>query len=209
MTKARKRLTVRNYGKQERSRETFNAVVEASIRIIKKDPDALTTNLVAEVAGISIGTLYQYFPNKQSILSEVLKRELANDLAVFREAFANKDAGSVRQAIKKVVDVAIEINKRDANLKRVLFTTLAVAQHLEHVRFIHLENVRLVSDYLRSAKDWDASVDPAFFSLMSLSIAASVFQLVTEYGGLGENEQRAHLLRLMTGYLAQPCSAGN
>jgi AcrR family transcriptional regulator len=61
--------------KQERSRATFEAIIEATTRIIESDGlGALSTNRVAEVAGVSIGSLYQYFPNKEALVEEVRTR---------------------------------------------------------------------------------------------------------------------------------------
>jgi AcrR family transcriptional regulator len=63
---------------QARSRAAWEAIVEAAAQIVERDgPAALTTNAVAERAGVSIGTLYQYFPDKQAILIAAARRELA------------------------------------------------------------------------------------------------------------------------------------
>jgi AcrR family transcriptional regulator len=63
--------------KQARSRAACEAIVEAAAQILERGgADALTTNAVAERAGVSIGTLYQYFPDKQAILIAAARREL-------------------------------------------------------------------------------------------------------------------------------------
>jgi AcrR family transcriptional regulator len=63
---------------QARSRAACEAIVEAAAQILEAGgPEALTTNAVAERAGVSIGTLYQYFPDKQAILLAATHRELA------------------------------------------------------------------------------------------------------------------------------------
>ncbi|HEX3917772.1 MAG TPA: helix-turn-helix domain-containing protein [Caulobacteraceae bacterium] len=62
--------------RQARSRATWEAIVEAAAQILERHgPEALTTNAVAERAGVSIGTLYQYFPDKQAILIAAARRE--------------------------------------------------------------------------------------------------------------------------------------
>jgi AcrR family transcriptional regulator len=61
--------------KQERSKETVEVMIEATIRIIESDGLAgVSTNRVAEVAGVSVGSLYQYFPNKEALVEEVRAR---------------------------------------------------------------------------------------------------------------------------------------
>lgn len=59
---------------QARARVLVDAIREACLRVLREEgPDALNTNRIAEVAGVSIGSLYQYFPNKEAILSEIFE----------------------------------------------------------------------------------------------------------------------------------------
>ena len=67
-----KTALLRKKPKQKRSKLMVDNILEASIRVLKQHPyQKFTTNRVAEAAGISIGSLYQYFPNKQTILLEL------------------------------------------------------------------------------------------------------------------------------------------
>ena len=62
--------------KQARGKATCAAIFEATARILETHGEArLNTNLIAETAGVSIGTLYQYFPNKQAILVAMARAE--------------------------------------------------------------------------------------------------------------------------------------
>jgi AcrR family transcriptional regulator len=62
---------------QARSGQTVEAILAAAARVLIRDgAPGFTTNKVAERAGVSIGSLYQYFPNKESILSELVRRHL-------------------------------------------------------------------------------------------------------------------------------------
>ena len=66
---------VRKKQKQDRSAVTVEALIQATARILERDGrEALTTNRIAQVAGVSVGSLYQYFPNKESLLAEVKRR---------------------------------------------------------------------------------------------------------------------------------------
>lgn len=63
--------------RQERARYKVELILEASIRLLEKHgPDGLTTNAIAAAAGVSIGTLYQYFANKEAILDALADREV-------------------------------------------------------------------------------------------------------------------------------------
>lgn len=68
-------LNPRKLPRQERSRALFEAILDAAARILaQQGRDALNTNLVAEKAGVSIGSLYQYFPNRDAIIAAVADR---------------------------------------------------------------------------------------------------------------------------------------
>lgn len=70
---------------QRRAVATCAAIVEAAARILEdRGAEAVNTNLVAERAGVSIGTLYQYYPDKQAILVALIRRERAALLAELR-----------------------------------------------------------------------------------------------------------------------------
>ena len=73
---ARRPLTKpRKVASQERARATVDALVEATARILVKEGfDKASTNHIAEVAGVSIGSLYQYFPSKEALVAAVIER---------------------------------------------------------------------------------------------------------------------------------------
>lgn len=61
---------------QARAAATIDAIVEAAAQVLQKEgEDALTTGKIAERAGVSIGSIYQYFPNKDAILLALIRRE--------------------------------------------------------------------------------------------------------------------------------------
>ena len=68
-------LNPRKLPRQERSRALYEAILDAAARILTvQGREALNTNLVAEKAGVSIGSLYQYFPNREAIIAAVANR---------------------------------------------------------------------------------------------------------------------------------------
>ncbi|SFR33502.1 transcriptional regulator, TetR family [Yoonia tamlensis] len=79
----------RKSAQQGRAKATMAAIVEAAARLLETQGGArLTTNHVAELAGVSIGTLYQYYPNKEAVIAAVLRREKAALLAGFEDIIA-------------------------------------------------------------------------------------------------------------------------
>ncbi len=81
--------------RQRRSAVTVEAILEASARILQSQGlQAFNTNAVAERAGISVGTLYQYFRNKDAILLTLARRELAKTPDKMLAAFTGASAGA-------------------------------------------------------------------------------------------------------------------
>ena len=115
----------RKSAQQERSRQTVDALLEAAARILKKEgPTAFTTNRIAEVAGVGIGSLYQYFPNKLAILRDLQEREQSDTLAVIGQFLADKSLAPplrLAKAVRFFMESEIEEREmrnamRDANL---------------------------------------------------------------------------------------------
>ncbi|MEI9886762.1 MAG: helix-turn-helix domain-containing protein [Rhizomicrobium sp.] len=75
---AKQQAFQRRRPRQARARITYDSILEAAVQVLERSgPDGLNTNAVAERAGVSIGTLYQYFPGKEAILLAVARREIA------------------------------------------------------------------------------------------------------------------------------------
>src|ERR1700754_1142282 len=102
---ARKPLTKpRKHASQGRSRATVDALIEATARILVKDGfDKASTNRIAEKAGVSVGSLYQYFPSKEALVAAVVKRHGEELMQVVRETLAEVIALPMEQAVRKLV----------------------------------------------------------------------------------------------------------
>jgi len=92
---------------QDRAKQTVEAMVEATAHILSADgPEGLSTNRIAEVAGVSIGSLYQYFPSKEAIVARLVERMLESDRALLQEALDDIDAPDLARALSEAVVVA-------------------------------------------------------------------------------------------------------
>jgi len=87
-------------------------MLDATAHILASGED-LTTNRVAEVAGVSIGSLYQYFPSKEALIAALVERMLAEDLAWADELL---DEGPLRPQVRRVVGIACERHGGQAQL---------------------------------------------------------------------------------------------
>ena len=93
MSKAKAPLSRRKEAQQERSRQKVETILTVTRDLLSEGPaDKVTTISIAERAGISVGSLYQFFPNKQSIFYELFRRWLEDTLEVLDQVQAGLTA---------------------------------------------------------------------------------------------------------------------
>ena len=154
LTKPRKNAS------QERSRATVDALIEATARILVRDGfDNASTNRIAEVAGVSVGSLYQYFPSKEALVAAVIERHDQEIMQVVRDAMAEVAPLPVRKAVRGLVTAAIEAHRVDPGLHRVLSEQIPRTGRLEHTETFNREAHALFRTYLESHRDEFRHVD--------------------------------------------------
>jgi AcrR family transcriptional regulator len=95
---------------QERSRATVEAIIQASTYILVKSGwEHLTTNAIAERAGVNIGSLYQYFPNKEAIVAELQRRHVVQVREKLTSTFPQlREQPSLREALTVLVRAMVD-----------------------------------------------------------------------------------------------------
>jgi AcrR family transcriptional regulator len=110
---------MRKEPRQARSKATVEAIVQAGARVLSDQGWAgFTTNKVAEVAGVSIGSLYQYFPDKLSLIEAVRSHHFEDVLRVIRKAMDREKP--MRQFAEALVDGMIDAHLEHPALHRVM-----------------------------------------------------------------------------------------
>jgi AcrR family transcriptional regulator len=91
---------------QKRSKETVASIVESCARLLVQEPyHAITTDKIAEMAGVSIGSLYQFFANKEAIVAAVIDDLLQKDLAYIEENLAKLQATDLDSKVHAFIDI--------------------------------------------------------------------------------------------------------
>ncbi|WP_252258561.1 TetR/AcrR family transcriptional regulator [Erythrobacter aurantius] len=115
-------VTRRKSPKQQRALATAEAIVQATQQIIVKDGyKAATTNRIAETAGVSVGSLYQYFPNKQAIVRTLIEETVTNAAVRVRGMLRDLMDVPLEPALRQIMTVLVEVYKEnDFVLFRIL-----------------------------------------------------------------------------------------
>ncbi|MFZ6874379.1 TetR/AcrR family transcriptional regulator [Undibacterium sp. Di27W] len=128
---------MRKAPRQQRSQVMVNTILEAATRVLAQRGWAnFKTNEVAEVAGISIGSLYQYFPDKLGLAEEIRKRHLSAVLAALSNSAHGEAATTLELRVTRLIDGVIAVHAVDQALHRVLlkevpFVTVANGEEFE------------------------------------------------------------------------------
>jgi AcrR family transcriptional regulator len=150
----------RKQASQERSRRTVDALAEATARILVKEGfDKASTNRIAEVAGVSIGSLYQYFPGKEALVAAVIERHNRQIGLAVRGELAGLAACSLADGVRKLVAVAVKAHGIDPKLHRVLAEQIPRVGKLENVEAFNSRNYTLFREYLESRRAEIATPD--------------------------------------------------
>lgn len=115
-------LNPRKQPRQARSRATVDVIFEACIQVLLKDgPNRLTTTRVAERAGVSVGSLYQYYPNKQALLYAVLEQHLEKVSAAVEVAAQSAHGQPLHNMVGAVVDAFLGAKLACVDESRALY----------------------------------------------------------------------------------------
>jgi AcrR family transcriptional regulator len=206
---ARKPLTKpRKNASQDRSRATVEVLVEATARILVKEGfDRASTNRIAATAGVSIGSLYQYFPGKEALVAAVIDRHNDELMEIVSAAVAQVASLPLDTAIRRIIAVAIEAHRVDPRLHRVVAEQIPRSGRLENVEAFNRRYFAFFRGYLEAHADEIRRVDLDLAAFVCVtSIEAVTHSAVLHHSAMLSDERVAALIeeatRLIVGYLS-------
>jgi AcrR family transcriptional regulator len=108
---------------QRRARQTVDAILDAVARVLKRDGlKAVTTNRIAQVAGVSIGSVYQYFPDKQAIFVALHRRHIDDIDRLVTTTLVENANSSLEDLIRSMVEVITNAHTGDPELYEMMFS---------------------------------------------------------------------------------------
>lgn len=162
----------RKEASQERSRATVDALLAATARVFVKEGYArASTNKVAETAGVSIGSLYQYFPSKKALVSAVIDRHMGEMIDLVRTSLVRVAQLPLEDAARELVRVMIDAHRIEPKLHRVLVEQIPRIGNLEQIESIDDEGIDLVRAYLETHR---SKIDVADLDLAAFVAVTSV-----------------------------------
>lgn len=166
----------RRKAKQQRSQETVQDLLEAAARVLKRRGySAATTNRIAETAGVSVGTLYEYFPNKEAIFEMLIKQEIDELSQILRSADVDLEA-PLCETLRGLIGLGMTAMRRGPDFIRSLEEVPGAVfrRHLGPARELVVGVVRRI---LEARQD----------ELRVADLDLAAFMVVTTAEGIGTN----------------------
>lgn len=187
---------------QARSRETYAAILEAAARILEtKGLEAANTNAIAERAGVSVGSLYQYFPDKAAIFAELIIAS-ETELGDMLEALVSSTSGqTLEQRLALLVQAGVEQQMARPQLARLLDYLEATLPADPKLRAADERILKLIGRLLLEHRDMISRPATATTALDVLSIVKGMVDGASFAGETPQRRLEARVMAALLGYL--------
>ncbi len=173
--------------RQARSKATVDAIVEATGQVFERGGYRRTTAAkVAARAGVSVGSLYQYFPDKEAMIAAFFDRRLAEDIELLQavaaravEASGDTEGAAPVALLRIAVEEMVALYRKDRALYVGVAEILPMAEQTPEVRAGLERAVAMTLVHLRMHPELARGRDPELLSLLFVhSLRACLFKII-------------------------------
>jgi AcrR family transcriptional regulator len=205
MIKRREGNAARKGPQQQRSKVTVAAILDATVRVLEQEgSDALTTSRIAEVAGVSVGTLYQYFANRDAILDALQDREFERASAMMNRILARGAYHTDREVARAVVEGLLDLHSAAPAMHRLLVVKGLSVTPTERVQAFDMRIIAVIRSFLNFAnvRIRRPNLDAAAFVIYQAVRATMLACLLERPAGLDSVTLVDEITDLVLRYLA-------
>jgi AcrR family transcriptional regulator len=197
---------------QARSTNSVNAILEATIQVLLDvGKERLTTTRVAQRAGVSVGTLYQYFPNKSALLQAALRNHLESVAEALEEVCRKERTSPLPQLVTRLVDTFLEAKMKDLKASTALYSVSSDVDGSRIAREVGARINKTIVGVLAAARE-PLGKDPRLVASLIQGAMAGVSRCLLESPSPEKHLQplRKELALMMRAYLnASPADNAN
>jgi AcrR family transcriptional regulator len=196
------RTSPRKRPRQDRAKATVEAILDATAHVlVKQGYERTTTNRIAERAGVSVGSLYQYFPNKQALVAALIDRHCEEIMVIVQAKLVEVADAPLRKATRAVVDAMLEAHQVEPELHKVLTEQVPAVGRMKRLREVSRQVEALVRAFFERRRDLvkPKDLDLAAFILVRSVDAVTHAAVIERPEALGD-DLAEELTDLIAGY---------
>jgi len=189
---------------QSRSKETFGAILEATARILEAEGlEAANTNAIAARAGVSIGSLYQYFPDKAAIFAELIRQAESGLGDMLEKLLAHTAGQSLEDRLKLLIKAGVAQQMARPQLGRILDYLEATLPADATLKAADERILRLIMQLLKEHEEGIARPVTPDMALDVLSIFKGIVDGASFAGETNAAALESRVMFAVLGYLMQ------
>ena len=196
--------TPRKLPRQERSQATVEAILTAAAHILSEEGyGRFTTNRVAELAGVSIGSLYQYFPNKEALIF-ALGEHHANEMAqLAQHHLGGLEDNSLVAVLGQIIKAVLAAHAVNPQLHRVLHEQIPRSDVMRQLDDAKMETMLRSFMAQRSSQLQPENLDLTVF-IVGRTIKALIYGAVVDRPEfLNNGELECEIMTMLSAYLVK------
>jgi AcrR family transcriptional regulator len=193
---------------QARSVASVEAILEATVQVLLDvGKERLTTTKVALRAGVSVGTLYQYFPNKSALLQAALRRHLEEITVAVERACREQKGNTLRQMATALINAFLAAKSRNAKTSVALYSVSSDVDGAKIVQQMTIRSNKALVGMLETARE-PLTRDPHLVTSMLQGVMAGVSRRWLESGAPDKqlDAMRQELIFFVSAYLEASAS---
>lgn len=164
----------RKQPRQARSRALVEAVLDATERVLAQEGSLrASTTRIAEVAGVSVGSLYQYFPSRQALLAAVIERRVERDEQLVQAHLAKLDGAPLEAVLRAGAHLLVDVFRREPELYRAMVDEMDRVAREQRVQQLIDDGIARMAAVLERHREALALEDPelAAYAIVTAQVA--------------------------------------
>ncbi|WAL65534.1 TetR family transcriptional regulator [Amycolatopsis cynarae] len=187
---------------QRRSARRVEQMLDASAQLIDEvGYESLTTTLIAKRAGVAVGSLYQFFPDKRAVVQALTQRNLDHFMAAVSERLAREDPHHWWDVVDSILDIYLEMHRSVPGFSKVHFGDVVDRQLLDDSRDNNKVIADALTDLVRKYIETPGEKLPLAI-MVAIEVADALLKLAFHRDPDGDPEIVEETKQLIKGYLA-------
>jgi AcrR family transcriptional regulator len=200
----RTKFAPRKTPRQARSRETLDAIFEAALQVLEREEESdPPVSTIAERAGVSVGSLYQYFPSKEALVGALIRTYLSKRLAILEKDLEAAKGLPAEEAARRLIEGFVDGMAARSKVERAMVQFFCRAGDLFALTQIDDQMNGVIERFIRSLgpEVRPVNTEVAAFLVSNTLRTAVLLTILQKPERFADPAFKAELVRMISGYL--------